>query len=117
MQKIKKLIPVGLMLAPAITFAITAEELISHIASILSDVVLLLVAFAVVVFLWGVVKYIMSGDNEEKRKEARQYITWGIVGLFVMVSVWGLVNILIDTLGIETGSRGFDQLRDMIPTF
>ena len=28
-------------------------------------------------------------------------MTWGIITLFVMVSIWGLVNLLSDTLGLE----------------
>ena len=68
---------------------------------ILDPAVDLLIAAAVVLLLYGVVKYISSGDNEEERKKGKDLIVYGIIGLFVMVSVWGLVNILTGTFGLS----------------
>lgn len=69
------------------------------VRNILNPAIQVLIAVAVVLFLFGIVKYISSGDDEAKRKEAKNYIIYGIVGLFVMVSVWGLVGILTGTFG------------------
>jgi len=54
------------------------------------------------VFVWGVVKYFFFSNNgdEAKLKEGRDFIFWGILGMVVFFSVWGLVNILLSTLGI-----------------
>ena len=71
------------------------------IADILEPAMDLLIAAAVILFLYGVIKYVYSGDNEEKRKEAKNYIVYGIIGLFVMVSVWGLVNLLVGTFSFS----------------
>ncbi|OFX79030.1 MAG: hypothetical protein A2071_10900 [Bacteroidetes bacterium GWC1_47_7] len=46
--------------------------------------------------MWGVVRYISAGGDEEKTKEARQMIIWGVIFLAVMVAVWGFVNIVLD---------------------
>ena len=62
-----------------------------------SSIIPLLISVALVVFIIGVVKFIANADNEEKRTEGRQFIIWGIVGLFVIVSVWGLVAVLQNT--------------------
>lgn len=78
-----------------------AETLISRITDILNLVVPLLIGVAVVIFLFGVVKYITAGGDEAKRTEARNTMIFGIIGLFVMVSVWGLVNVLLGTFGFE----------------
>ncbi len=67
--------------------------------SLFSMLVVLIVALALVLFMWGVVKYIHAQGDAEGRKEARKYIVFGIVSLFVMLSVWGLVNILVQTFG------------------
>ena len=102
-MKIKKFIPLVLTLAPFLVSAATISSIISNtIMPILNIVVPLLIAVAVVVFLWGVVRYITAAGDEEKRKEARSTMIWGIVGLFVMVAVWGLVNVLISTFGLTT---------------
>ena len=68
---------------------------------ILDPIIGVLLLLATVVFLWGIVKYIFAGDDTEKLKEARQFIMWGIVGLFVMISVWGLVELINNTFLIN----------------
>lgn len=44
---------------------------------------------------------VINPNNEEKRKQGKQYMIWGIIALFVMVSIWGLVAILTNTFGIK----------------
>ena len=57
-------------------------------------------ALAFLVFIYGVVKYFfVHGGDEVKRGEGRQFILWGIIGIVVLLSVWGLVNLLLSTLG------------------
>jgi hypothetical protein len=60
----------------------------------------LIFAAAFVVFLWGIFKFMYATDST-KRKEAQKRIWWGLIGLFVMVSVWGIIKIAGQTLGID----------------
>lgn len=64
----------------------------------------LLISIAVIVFIVGVIKYVANGDDESKRTEGRNFMIYGIIGLFVMVSVWGLVGVLQGTFGIGTST-------------
>jgi hypothetical protein len=57
-------------------------------------VVPFLIGLGLVLFLVGVVNYVRAGDNEEKRAAGRDLMWFGIVALFVMIGVWGFVNIL-----------------------
>lgn len=77
-------------------------NLFSIVTDILSQVVIILVALAVVFFLYGILKYITAGDDEEKRTKMKNVMIYGIIGLFVMASFWGIVNILIDTFELDT---------------
>lgn len=78
------------------------DTLISNISLTVGKIIPLLVGIAVLIFLWGVLKYILSGaDDPDKRKEARGFMVWGIVAIFVMISVWGLVGLLSNTLGVS----------------
>jgi len=65
-------------------------------------VIPLLFAIALVIFIWGVVQYVINSDQEEKKAKGRQFMIWGIIGLTVMIGVWGLVGILGGTFGINT---------------
>jgi hypothetical protein len=65
-----------------------------------NSVIPLILTLAVVVFIWGVVQYVINTDDEAKKAKGRQFMIWGIIGLAVMVSVWGLVSILGNTFHI-----------------
>lgn len=79
------------------------KGLVVKIIGILDWVVVILGGFALLVFLYGVLMYIINSGDESKRKESIQYIVYGVIGLFVIISVWGLVNILSGTFGLEFG--------------
>jgi hypothetical protein len=58
---------------------------------------------ATLVFLWGVIQYVIAGGDEKKGDKARSYMMYGIIGLAVMAGVWGFVNLLLVTLFNGTG--------------
>ena len=75
----------------------------SIIGIINNYVVPVLMAIAFLVFLYGVAKaYIFSEGSEDKVKDGHQVALWGVIGFVIMISVWGLVNIVKDTLIIST---------------
>lgn len=64
-------------------------------------VVPVIFAFAFAAFVWGMVNYFfLHPGDETKRAEGRQFILWGILGMAFLFSIWGVVNILLSTLGI-----------------
>ncbi|MBI3074667.1 MAG: hypothetical protein HYY92_00420 [Parcubacteria group bacterium] len=63
---------------------------------ILNIIAVVLVGLAFVVFLWGIYKYITTASLEGKAG-AKETIIYGLIGLFVMLAAWGLVNILLGT--------------------
>jgi len=60
----------------------------------------LLFTIAGLVFIWGAVKF-MGADESAEKEEGRQFMLWGIIALVIMFSVWGLVNMLGITFGIQ----------------
>ncbi|MBK5215554.1 MAG: hypothetical protein JJE53_01960 [Candidatus Pacebacteria bacterium] len=66
--------------------------------TLMNAVVPLLVALAVTAFVYGIIKFFLNPDNEEKRKAGKSFMLWGLITLFVMVSIWGLVGILSSSL-------------------
>lgn len=86
----------------ALPFIVLAQEdginrLINQVQNVIYRLIPILIGLALLVFLWGVLKYVISPGEDDKAK-ARDYMLYGIIGLFVMVSVWGLVTILADTI-------------------
>jgi len=62
---------------------------------ILTPLIDLLFVLATVVFLWGVVQYVIgSQGDKEKVSKGKQIMVWGIVGMVIMISAWGIVRLL-----------------------
>lgn len=77
------------------TFLTNANRLI------INPLIYLLFGIALVFFLYGVLQFIANADNEEKRMTGRNHMLWGIIGLGIMMGVWAILQIVINTLGIE----------------
>ncbi len=75
--------------------------LLAQASDLINRLIPFIIALTVLIFLWGIFKFVIAGGDGEARKEAQGYIIWGIVALFVMVSVWGLVNILVRSVNLD----------------
>jgi len=98
----KKTISISAVLAaalPTFVFAADAFSLITKVNQILSLIIPVLITLAVVYFIWGVIQYTVSPD-EEKKKKARGMIIQGLIGLFVIVAFWGIISVITNTFGI-----------------
>lgn len=78
------------------------QDLLSYIGCIIGgSVIPLIFALAVVVFIWGVVQYVINDQEEAKKAKGKMFMIYGIIGLAVMVGMWGLVNMVGNTFGLE----------------
>jgi len=66
---------------------------VTFFISLANPLFVLLVAVAVLLFMWGIVRYIYASGTSEK-SDGRTLIFWGIIALVVMVSFWGIVLVL-----------------------
>ena len=86
-----------------------ATEILGFIDSTLVPVIF---GLAFIVFIWGVFRYFIAGAaSEEKRDEGKKFIFWGLIGFVLMICLWGIVNLLVNTLGFG------GQTRPCLPTF
>jgi len=78
----------------------TIEAFICTIGRILNTLIPILVTAGVVVFIWGIVQYII-GSDEDSKKKGRNKIIWGLVGLVVIVAMWGLVAMVTRSFNLQ----------------
>ncbi|PCI20192.1 hypothetical protein COB64_02680 [Candidatus Wolfebacteria bacterium] len=69
--------------------------------TIINPLILLLFAAAVVYFIYGVVMFLINADNDEKRATGKSHMLWGIVGMTIMIAVFGIMRVIIASFGIE----------------
>lgn len=79
-------------------------DIIHSLTLSLSTGASLLLSVALLVFLWGIVQFITQAGDEKNRSAGRQKIAWGIVGLALIIAVWGVVNLLSAILGASTST-------------
>jgi succinate dehydrogenase/fumarate reductase cytochrome b subunit len=67
---------------------------------IINPLILLLFALAIVYFLFGVFQFLMNQENEEKKTSGKSHMLWGIVGIVIMLGVWTILGMILNTFGI-----------------
>lgn len=70
--------------------------------TLIKSIVPFLFSLATVAFIWGIIQFFLNPDNEEKRKAGKSFMIWGLITLFVMLSMWGIVGVLSNTFEIKT---------------
>jgi uncharacterized membrane protein YidH (DUF202 family) len=103
----KAIYPALLFALPFVVDAQTTRNgitgLLQLVQNTINAIIPIIIGLAVLVFLWGLLSYVVSKDAD-RQKEARGVMIWGIIAIFVMVSVWGLVGILNQTIFGANGS-------------
>ncbi len=110
-RKIISLVGFGGVLTPFLVFAQPVDQctavgigtlsfILCKISVLLNTIIPILITLGVVYFIWGVISYVMAKE-EDAKKEGRSRMIYGLIGLVVIVSIWGLVAILKTTFGVE----------------
>jgi hypothetical protein len=103
MKRHYAILVLSLLALPALAVAAEPKNL-KDVITLLTDILALIIPFifslSIVAFLWGVAQYFFS--QGEKMEEARDMMVYGVIALFVMLSVWGLVRILVKSFGFNT---------------
>ena len=76
-------------------------NIVTPIGRIIGLLIPIVFALALLYFFWGLAQYILNSGNEDAQKEGKSKMIWGIVALFVMSAVWGLVRFLGTAVGVN----------------
>lgn len=75
-------------------------EVIAKIQSeILNPIITLLFAAAVGYFLYGVLVFIKNQGSDKEQDVGKLHMVWGVVGIFLMIAVYGILNLIANTVG------------------
>lgn len=101
-----------LLLIPSVAFAApqTFKELIDRAVVIMDLIVPTLIAASLVVYFYGIAQNVLQFGEEGKRSEKlRNFYGYGLIVLFVMVSVWGILQLMVDTFFSADNTAGFNS--------
>lgn len=80
----------------------TFSDLVFDVIFILNLIVPLIIGIALLGFFWGIFLYAFKTDDETARGNAKEIMWWGIIALFVMISVFGILQILLNTFSLDS---------------
>ena len=78
-----------------------AQSVIEAVFRIIKLAIPLVFGLALLAFFWGLAKFIFHAGNEDRIEEGKRIMLWGIIALFVMVSIWGLVSFMQEAFGLD----------------
>ena len=91
------------------------ENLATAIGRVVGILIPIVFALAMLFFFWGLAQYILNAGDPEAQKAGRSKMIWGIVAIFVMAAIWGLVAWLGTALDIDTGGEPGFNVGDLVP--
>lgn len=107
----KKVIYALMSFSPVLALAAIAPDvsgvtgLVNGIGQIISRVIPVMFALAIIYFFWGLIQFIRSAGDAKKASEGKSIMIYGVIAIFVMVSIYGLVNWLQGTLGVGSNTN------------
>jgi Type IV secretion system pilin len=105
----------ALSLAPMLAFGAAADlsyisNIVASVDGIITAMIPVAVALGILFFIWGLVQFILASGDESAKDEGKRRMIWGVVALFVIVSVWGLVALLGQLTGVGQ-TNGFTAVQ------
>ena len=107
------------LLLPAVAFAATLDSLLNALISVVQTIIPVIMGIAVLIFFWGIVKFINNAGDEKAVEEGKGLMLWGMVGLFVMVALWGIIGYFQQELNLDVSTAslgGLMEQDDSVPT-
>jgi len=95
------------------------EGLVVLAGSMVNMLVPIVSTLVVLFFFWGLAQYVLAAGDEEKAKEGKSIMIWGAIALFVMVSIWGIIGFLQQTLGTRNTNTQTEtvELPNVVPSY
>ncbi|KKW38777.1 MAG: hypothetical protein UY88_C0001G0003 [Parcubacteria group bacterium GW2011_GWA1_54_88] len=98
------LIPSLVLALPVVVSAQNdVESLLGDVRRWLDLLVPILMGIGLIFFIWGLIQYFRAEGSDDDKKAARSNIVYGIIIFAAIVGIWGLVNIVLETLNINPG--------------
>ena len=85
----------------------TFADIIGLIIDIINPLLVLVAGLALLAFLKGLAVFIFKAGDEASHKDGRDLMIWGLIGLFVMVSVIGILRFAYKDFGFGSTGRAF----------
>jgi hypothetical protein len=103
MKKLFFLCIASIAVVPIVVFAETITDfksLMQLFANVLGMAMGFLYTVAFAAFFWGIALFILNTNDDKKRQEGKAWMFWSVIALFVMITLWGIISLFVNTVGV-----------------
>ncbi|HVU75358.1 MAG TPA: hypothetical protein VHD38_00765 [Candidatus Paceibacterota bacterium] len=93
-----------------------ASNLVSKfVAYIIDPAILIIFAAGFFLFVWGLVQFLWKLDEGGDNQAGKNHMIWGIVGMLIMVSVYGIITLINDTFDLNIANPDVSSINNTTP--
>ena len=109
--------PISLLI-PGLALAqlTSTTSLIEKIGDLVRTLIIVVAGIAVLVFFWGLTKFILAAGSEVDKEKGKNLMIWGTIALFVMVSIWGIIYFIGNELFPGISDYSAPDFKDIVPS-
>jgi len=90
------------------------EELLQRIVTyILDPAIRVIFTAGLFLFLWGLVEFLWAIRSGSTEGNGKQHMIWGMVGMLIMVSVYGIIALIVNTFGLQISSTDVSRINNV----
>ncbi len=90
------------LVLPALASAASLFDTLALANTFLNALIGLFITLAIVVFFWGLIRYLFNLGGGEGKTEGLSIMMYGVIAIFVMVSIWGIIRLLQNTFNVTS---------------
>jgi len=113
MKTVSRLALSAVAIATPFVASAAAQDIVTpianHVLNLVKVLVTIVFVLAIVAFGWGIVKFIFAGGDPAGIAKAKAFLLWGVIGMAVMASLFGLVGFLQTYFGVEEGGLEINE--------
>ena len=68
---------------------------------VIDPILAVIFSLGLFMFLWGLVEFLIAVKDGKPSEEGKRHMVYGLIGMLIMVSVYGIINMVVNTLGLQ----------------
>ena len=73
---------------------------------VVAPIMMVVFAAGFLLFMWGLVKFMWNVGEGGDQSEGKQHMLWGLIGMFLMVSIWSIIALIDNTFNLGAMTPG-----------
>lgn len=81
------------------------KTVVDYVLDLVNTLTPILFIIAFLIFFWGLSKFILSSGNTADIEKGRNYMLWGILALFILITFRAIISLVAGDVGLGNATR------------